>query len=159
MTGPFRIEAKVKVEGNVGGDTVVSKGDGFAVFARSLRYSDKLGLLVDGQDICSNSRLGLGTFNDVVVAYDGREIIVAVNGQNILKKPWEGPLQISTQDLIVGRRPGGLEQPFTGLVDDFKVYEDGELKAIMDFNQGFVDLSSQKREVKILGDPKREAVR
>lgn len=159
LTGPFRIEAKIKVEGNVGGDTVVSKGVGFAVFARSLRCSDKLGLLVDGQDICSGARLGLGTFNDLIVAYDGREIIVTVNGQNILSKQWQGPLQISTQDLTVGRRPGGLEQPFTGLVDDFKVYEDGKLKALINFDQGFVDLSPQKRKVTILGDPKLEVVR
>lgn len=159
LSGPFRIEAKVKVEGNPGGDTIVSKGDGLAIFARSLRCVDRLGVLIDGKDLCTNVRLGLETFNHIVVTYDNQEMVVMVNDQEALRRELTGPLQISSADLMIGRRPGVSRQPFSGYIDDFRVYENGELRAFLDFNTGFIDLSSQKREVKILGDPKREAIR
>lgn len=158
----FRIEAKIRMDQNFpvsGGDTVVSKGENFAAFARSLstRCLGRVGALIDGRDFCTDRQLNSNTWYDFAISYDGKVLTFSVDGAEIGRDEIAGPLQISNRDIILGRRPGLTNQaPLAGSIDDLMIFDNGQLVVSADFNGGFSDTSGQNRGMRSLGDPRVE---
>lgn len=155
LTRNFRIEAKVKLDkGYEGfGETLMSKGDDFAIYARSLKCLGNLGALFGGEDICTGRFLEANTWHFVEVRFDGQLVIFYVGGQEVYRKPWQGPLGLNRRDIILGRRPGILRQPMKGSVDDIRVYDEDKLVTALDFEEkGTGDISPFNRRTQIIGN-------
>lgn len=158
----FRIEAKIRMDQNFpasGGDTVVSRGENFAAFARSLstRCLGRVGALIDGRDFCTDRQLVSNTWYDFAISYDGKVLVFLVDGAEIGRNEVTGPLQISNRNIILGRRPGLTNQaPLAGSIDDLRIFDSGQLVASADFNDGFLDTSGQNRRMTSLGEPRVE---
>lgn len=159
LSSNFKIEAKIKLDQESlvsGGDTVVSKGDNFAAFARTLstRCLGRVGALIDGEDICTDKVLAANTWYSYEMTFDGRELIISVDGERVGGKDIQGPLQVSPRNLIVGARPGINRAPLAGLTGDLKITDNGKVVFALDLKNGFSDSSGQNRRVITHGDPK-----
>ena len=128
----FSIEADVKLDQDdftAGGDTIVSKGDNFALFARSLSVDcfGNISALIDGVDICTNGKLAKNVRYTIALNYDGKELKFFLDGEEILNKSVQGPLDVDREDINAGRRDSLLNSaPLSGILYRLTVTDNGK---------------------------------
>jgi hypothetical protein len=165
LTGPFRIDAKIKLDKrpDIFGDTIVSKGNDFAFFARSISANcyGNVGALFEGRDFCTQVKLGEAAWHEVSVRYDGRKVTFVIDGETFEGGTLLGPLAISSQNITVGYRGGlfNLRQPLGGAIDDLRIYEGDPpvLKLSSDYNDSFG--TTPPLEIRFRDDPRLVSIR
>jgi hypothetical protein len=119
LTGPFTIEARVKLtkrEGldrvinPSGGNAILSKKDAYGFFASHIGCSPRGGLAAEINDdlICIDSKAPEGEFVHLAVSYDQEFVTFYINGQRVAVQTKRDGININTQALFVGRIDTGL---------------------------------------------------
>jgi len=88
----------------------------------------------------SVAQLALNEWHHVAGVYDGSEAIIYINGELDSKKKFEGALKHNGDNFWMGaRKAGGL--PFSGLLDELRLYNRGLSQAEIEKNRDAVGLA------------------
>ncbi|HSX18832.1 MAG TPA: hypothetical protein VLE91_01720 [Candidatus Saccharimonadales bacterium] len=86
----FRVDAEVNLSRGFlagQGDTLISKGNGFAVYLRSARCVGNVGALIDGKDDCTDKMLKANQNYKVSFIYDGVNVTYLIDEVEVKKTP------------------------------------------------------------------------
>lgn len=115
LTGPFTIEAKVKLnKGTVLrpslGNAIISKKDAYGFFVSNLGCRPDFGISaqINNETICAGVKAPENQYVHLAVSYDGQKVMFYLDGKEISSRAKTGGININTQALFVGRTDTGL---------------------------------------------------
>lgn len=183
LTGPFTIEARVKLKRGVLslGNAIISKKDAYEFFASTLVTDCRdLGLAarINNDIICAGFKISEEQYVHLAVTYDRQRVVFYIDGKEVSSRAKTGSVNINREALFVGRTDTGpLTKAFGGEKDyvlvfnrarsveqiaqdarslefDIDQLERQGMVLYLPFDNDFNDVSSNKYKATTLGEPK-----
>ena len=119
----FRFES-----GGIQNPRILSKGDSyFEIFTQGTGSSRKVWGVVNvsgtgGGGVESTSSFGAGGWHHVAITYNGAVLVLYVDGAIQGQKPTTGSMNVSSADLVFGKKSGGGNDLFKGDIAEVRIW-------------------------------------